>query len=68
MRDRVDKIFDMLPRYYHKLTIKDINGLIHMYSKMRHDKETFSKRLLVEKELVWLRMQMFMHEVNEVYR
>ena len=67
-KERIDKIFDMLPRYYSTLTVKDINGLIRIYAKIRQSNGTFSKRFPVEKELAWLRMHMFMYEINVVYR
>lgn len=76
-KDRIDIIFELLDERgmnYEKLDISTINGLIKMFSDARIAQETFygwragCSTLKVEKELRWLKGEMFAKNVEVTYR
>ena len=76
-KDRIDIIFDLLDERgmsHDKLDITTINGLIKMFADARIAQERFygwregCTTLKVEKELRWLKSEMFAKDVEVVYR
>ena len=76
-KDRIDIIFDLLDERemnYDKLDISTINGLIKMFADARIAQERFygwregCTTLKVEKELRWLKSEMFAKDAEVVYR
>lgn len=68
-KDRIDIIFEMLAergKEYEKLDISTINSLIQTYADARRNNE--DKNIPLEKELRWIKSQMFDKNVEVVYR
>ena len=70
MKDKIDKIFDLLEengKVFDKLDIPTINDIITEFIKDRRGKSLYTVTPL-EKGLRWLRAEMFEKGVNVVYR